>query len=60
MVIPLACTYAPLRTLTEEAPLLPYEPQLCRKCSAALNPYCQCDFRLSTWVCMHNATPLCP
>eukprot|EP01059_Diplonema_ambulator_P036019 TRINITY_DN8785_c0_g1_i1.p1 TRINITY_DN8785_c0_g1~~TRINITY_DN8785_c0_g1_i1.p1 ORF type:complete len:779 (+),score=229.87 TRINITY_DN8785_c0_g1_i1:61-2337(+) len=54
MVIPLACSYAPLSPLPPHLQPFEFDPQQCRTCEAVLNSYCQCDFRSLTWLC-----PLC-
>ncbi|XP_063684775.1 protein transport protein Sec23A-like [Bolinopsis microptera] len=52
MVVPLGCTYTPLKERLD-LPELCYEPVLCSRasCKAVLNPLCQVDYRAKLWVC---------
>ena len=60
LVIPMACVYAPLRSLNafQESDLeLHVKPWQCTKCGAALNAYCEReqdknDGHVSRWVCV--------
>lgn len=50
VVMPPSLLYTPLKEI-EGMPVLEYQPQRCRLCSAVLNPFCAIDFRAKLWVC---------
>ncbi|GMI71997.1 hypothetical protein like AT5G43670 [Hibiscus trionum] len=50
LTIPLAVMCTPL-TEFSELPILPYEPLICSKCGAVLNPYARVDYTYRIWYC---------
>ncbi|KAF8401803.1 hypothetical protein HHK36_012749 [Tetracentron sinense] len=50
LVIPLSIMCTPLMQFNE-LPLLPYDPLICGKCGAVLNPYARVDYQSRLWVC---------
>ncbi|XP_010274198.1 PREDICTED: protein transport protein sec23 [Nelumbo nucifera] len=50
LVIPLSVMCTPLMEFTE-LPLLPYDPLVCSRCGAVLNPYARVDYQSRLWVC---------
>ncbi|XP_052207954.1 protein transport protein SEC23 [Diospyros lotus] len=50
LVIPLSIMCTPLMQFNE-LPLLPYDPVVCNKCGAVLNPYARVDYQSRIWVC---------
>jgi len=56
-VVPLGCSYTPLKKIADAPPPLPYEPIYCKgPCRSVLNPACQIDYRNRMWVCPFCAT----
>ncbi|KAF5736780.1 protein transport protein sec23-1 [Tripterygium wilfordii] len=52
LIIPLAIMCTPLmQSESSELPLLSYEPLVCAKCAAVLNPYARVDYQSRTWCC---------
>jgi protein transport protein SEC23 len=51
VVLPIGALVTPGRDLGDAAPTLPYEPVVCERCQAALNPYCSVDYYGKTWRC---------
>ncbi|KAG1334080.1 protein transport protein sec23-1 [Cocos nucifera] len=58
LVVPLSVMCTPLMPIAD-LPLLPYDPLLCARCRAALNPYARVDYRSTLWVCpfCHSNNP---
>ncbi|KAK9668413.1 hypothetical protein RND81_13G058900 [Saponaria officinalis] len=50
LIIPLSILCTPLME-SPELPVLPYEPLICIKCGAALNPYARVDYQSKIWLC---------
>ncbi|KAI3912952.1 hypothetical protein MKW98_019305 [Papaver atlanticum] len=50
LVIPLSILYTPLMKYTD-LPLLSYDPLICNRCGAVLNPYARVDYQSRIWVC---------
>lgn len=50
LVIPLSIMCTPLMQFNE-LPLLPYDPLVCNRCGAVLNPYARVDYQSRLWVC---------
>ncbi|KAL5702081.1 Protein transport protein S23 G [Ranunculus cassubicifolius] len=50
LVIPLSIMCTPLMQLND-LPLLPYDPLICTRCNAILNPYARVEYQLRIWVC---------
>lgn len=50
LVIPLSIMCTPLME-SSELPILPYEPLICVKCGAALNPYARVEYQSKIWLC---------
>lgn len=50
LVIPLSIMCTPLME-SSELPILPYEPLICVRCGAALNPYARVDYQSKIWLC---------
>ncbi|PPR91272.1 hypothetical protein GOBAR_AA29408 [Gossypium barbadense] len=50
LTIPLAVMCTPL-TEFSELPILPYDPLICSKCGAVLNPYARVDYTCRVWYC---------
>ncbi|EHA8586529.1 protein transport protein sec23-1 [Cocos nucifera] len=50
LVVPLSVMCTPLMPITD-LPLLSYEPLMCSRCRAALNPYARVDYRSAIWAC---------
>ncbi|XP_039007255.1 protein transport protein SEC23-like isoform X2 [Hibiscus syriacus] len=50
LTIPLSVMCTPL-TEFSELPILPYEPLVCSKCGAVLNPYARVDYAHRIWFC---------
>ncbi|GMF64342.1 unnamed protein product [[Candida] boidinii] len=47
---PIGCLFTPLNA-REDIPTANYDPQICRRCRAILNPYSQIDLASKTWTC---------
>ncbi|KAL6762935.1 hypothetical protein V8C86DRAFT_2509254 [Haematococcus lacustris] len=52
-VIPFAALYTPNKKLPN-LQVLPYEPVMCKQCTAVLNPYARVDYYSKVWIC-----PMC-
>lgn len=50
LVVPLSVMFTPLMQLNE-LPLLSYDPLVCSKCNAVLNPYARVDYFSRIWYC---------
>lgn len=50
LVIPVSIMCTPLMQ-SSELPILPYDPLLCSRCGAALNPYARVDYTSRIWFC---------
>lgn len=50
LTIPLAVMCTPL-TEFSGLPILPYDPLICSKCGAVLNPYARVDYTCRVWYC---------
>ncbi|KAI4317940.1 hypothetical protein L6164_025763 [Bauhinia variegata] len=50
LVIPLSIMCTPLMQATE-LPVLPYDPLICNRCCAVLNPYARVDSQSRIWHC---------
>ncbi|XP_059632421.1 protein transport protein SEC23 G [Cornus florida] len=50
LVIPLSIMCTPLMQVNE-LPLIPYDPLICNRCGAVLNPYARVDYQSRIWVC---------
>ncbi|KAH9613892.1 hypothetical protein KSS87_020853 [Heliosperma pusillum] len=50
LIIPLSILCTPLME-SPELPVLPYEPLICIRCGAALNPYARVDYQSKIWLC---------
>lgn len=50
LIIPLSIMCTPLMQATE-LPLLPYDPLVCTRCGAVLNPYARVDYQSRIWHC---------
>ncbi|KAJ1404588.1 Zinc finger, Sec23/Sec24-type [Sesbania bispinosa] len=52
LIIPLSIMCTPLmQAQATELPLLPYDPLLCTRCGAVLNPYARLDYQSRIWHC---------
>ncbi|XP_021727546.1 protein transport protein SEC23-like [Chenopodium quinoa] len=52
LVIPLSIMCTPLALMeSSELPVLEYEPLICIKCGAILNPYARVDYQSKIWHC---------
>ncbi|CAG5096978.1 Oidioi.mRNA.OKI2018_I69.XSR.g14874.t1.cds [Oikopleura dioica] len=49
-VIPVGALYTPLKS-RPDLPPIKYNPVLCPRCSAVLNPFCQVDYAAKIWAC---------
>ncbi|CDK24719.1 unnamed protein product [Kuraishia capsulata CBS 1993] len=47
---PVGCLYTPLNP-RDDLPTANYDPQICRKCHAAMNPYSTIDLMAKIWTC---------
>ncbi|KAI5580307.1 hypothetical protein BDE02_08G146700 [Populus trichocarpa] len=58
LVIPLSIMCTPLMQSTE-LPILTYDPLICTRCAAVLNPYARVDYQSRIWVCpfCYNRNP---
>ncbi|XP_058105478.1 protein transport protein SEC23 G [Magnolia sinica] len=50
LVIPLSVMCTPLMNFPD-LPLLPYDPLICARCRAILNPYARVDYQSAQWIC---------
>ncbi|KAK4856676.1 hypothetical protein QYF36_019982 [Acer negundo] len=50
LIIPLSLLHTPLMQ-SSEIPILPYDPLICSKCGAVLNPYARVDYTSRIWSC---------
>lgn len=50
LIIPLSIMCTPLMQATE-LPVLPYDPLVCTRCGAVLNPYARLDYQSRIWHC---------
>ncbi|KAK0607462.1 hypothetical protein LWI29_015441 [Acer saccharum] len=50
LIIPLSLLQTPLMQ-SSEIPILPYDPVICSKCGAVLNPYARVDYTSRIWSC---------
>nr|CAN67335.1 hypothetical protein VITISV_024487 [Vitis vinifera] len=50
LVIPLSIMCTPLMQ-SSELPLLQYDPLICSRCGAVLNPYARVEYQSRIWVC---------
>ncbi|KAJ4722587.1 Protein transport protein SEC23 [Melia azedarach] len=50
LLIPLSLLHTPLMQ-SSEIPILPYDPLICSKCGAVLNPYARVDYTSRIWSC---------
>ncbi|CAN6441095.1 unnamed protein product [Victoria cruziana] len=50
LVIPLSIMHTPLMEIPD-LPVLSYDPLICKRCSAVLNPYARVDYQTRLWVC---------
>ncbi|XP_027116423.2 protein transport protein SEC23 G [Coffea arabica] len=50
LVVPLSILCTPL-TQFGDLPVLPYDPLICSKCGAVLNPYARVDYQSRIWYC---------
>lgn len=50
LVVPLSIMYTPLMRFSE-LPTIPYDPLICSRCAAVLNPYARVDYRSRIWAC---------
>ncbi|XP_054822509.1 protein transport protein SEC23 G [Prosopis cineraria] len=50
LIIPLSIMCTPLMQATE-LPVLPYDPLVCTRCDAVLNPYARVDYQSRIWHC---------
>lgn len=50
LVVPLSIMCTPLMQINE-LPVLPYDPLICNRCGAVLNPYARVDYQSRIWVC---------
>lgn len=50
LIIPLSIMCTPLMQ-SSELPILPYEPLVCARCAAILNPYARVDYQSRIWGC---------
>ncbi|XP_043689743.1 protein transport protein SEC23-like [Telopea speciosissima] len=50
LAIPLSIMCTPLMQFNE-LPLLPYDPLICNRCAAVLNPYARVDYQSRLWIC---------
>ncbi|XP_010932867.1 protein transport protein SEC23 G [Elaeis guineensis] len=50
LVVPLSVMCTPLMPIAD-LPLLSYDPLMCARCRAALNPYARVDYRSALWAC---------
>eukprot|EP00761_Pharyngomonas_kirbyi_P010528 gb/GECH01010548.1/.p1 GENE.gb/GECH01010548.1/~~gb/GECH01010548.1/.p1 ORF type:complete len:775 (+),score=181.75 gb/GECH01010548.1/:1-2325(+) len=51
MVVPISALYKPMNVAPDAPQTLPYNPLTCKKCNAALNPFCGVDYRNMFWSC---------
>lgn len=51
LTIPLTIMCTPLSQHGTDLPLLPYDPLLCTRCGAVLNPYARLDYQSRIWHC---------
>ncbi|KAI5406474.1 protein transport protein SEC23 [Lathyrus oleraceus] len=51
LIIPLTIMCTPLSQQGTDLPLLPYDPLLCTRCGAVLNPYARLDYQSRIWHC---------
>ncbi|CAN8267693.1 unnamed protein product [Cochlearia groenlandica] len=50
LVVPLSIMYTPLMNFSE-LPTIPYDPLICSRCDAVLNPYARVDYQSRIWSC---------
>lgn len=50
LVVPISIMCTPLME-SSELPILPYEPLICVRCGAALNPFARVDYQSKIWLC---------
>uniref|UniRef100_A0A1J3FWX9 Protein transport protein SEC23 n=1 Tax=Noccaea caerulescens TaxID=107243 RepID=A0A1J3FWX9_NOCCA len=50
LVVPLSIMYTPLMQFSE-LPTIPYDPLICTRCGAVLNPYARVDYQSRIWAC---------
>ncbi|KAL7057158.1 hypothetical protein AAHC03_019138 [Spirometra sp. Aus1] len=50
LIVPVSCLYTPMKERADFPPVL-YDPVVCSRCRAILNPFCQVDLRARAWVC---------
>lgn len=50
LVVPLSIMYTPLMQFSE-LPTIPYDPLICSRCGAVLNPYARVDYQSRIWSC---------
>uniref|UniRef100_A0A5K3F045 Protein transport protein SEC23 n=1 Tax=Mesocestoides corti TaxID=53468 RepID=A0A5K3F045_MESCO len=50
LVVPISCLYTPMKE-REDLPQITYDPVVCTRCRAILNPFCQIDIRSKSWNC---------
>ncbi|KAJ0092770.1 hypothetical protein Patl1_25247 [Pistacia atlantica] len=50
LLIPLSLLHTPLMQ-SSDIPILPYDPVICSKCGAVLNPYARVDYASRIWSC---------
>ncbi|KAK9160590.1 hypothetical protein Syun_006931 [Stephania yunnanensis] len=50
LVIPISIMCTPLMQFND-LPLLNYDPLICNRCGAVLNPYSRVDYQSSLWIC---------
>eukprot|EP00268_Persea_americana_P036418 TRINITY_DN3589_c1_g1_i1.p1 TRINITY_DN3589_c1_g1~~TRINITY_DN3589_c1_g1_i1.p1 ORF type:complete len:801 (-),score=119.10 TRINITY_DN3589_c1_g1_i1:489-2891(-) len=50
LVVPLSVMCTPLIQIND-LPLLPYDPLICGRCRAVLNPYARVDYQSAIWIC---------
>ncbi|CAH8323176.1 unnamed protein product [Eruca vesicaria subsp. sativa] len=50
LVVPLSIMYTPLMSFSD-LPTIPYDPLICSRCAAVLNPYARVDYKSRIWSC---------
>ncbi|XP_021911042.1 protein transport protein SEC23 [Carica papaya] len=50
LIVPLSIMCTPLME-SSELPILPYDPIICARCGAVLNPYARLDYQSRIWGC---------
>ncbi|VDK89633.1 unnamed protein product [Dibothriocephalus latus] len=50
LIVPVSCLYTPMKERADFPPVM-YDPVVCSRCRAILNPFCQVDLRTKAWVC---------